>query len=390
MKVFITGIGVVSAIGLTVEENLYSLKNSITGIKMSPEYQVMIGDVNVTNDQIIRELNLPDDDYSRTTLLALLAAREAWGNSAHHNSIRTGLISATSAGGLDRMEKYYFDSISNISSNSFSRMTHDNGRTTEKVARELGVSGYIGTISTACSSGANAIMQGARFIEANKIDRVIVGGSDPLALFDVKGFSALNIYDPEICKPFDDSRKGLNLGEGAGFLVLENEHSVSLTGRTPICYLSGWDNCTDAYHQTASSADGKGAYLAMTHALAKAQLTSDRIDYINAHGTGTGNNDLSESIAINNIFGDKIPAFSSTKGFTGHTLAAAGAIEAVYCVLAIQSKSVFPNLNFSTPMKETGFVPVTVFKSDVKIDHVLSNSFGFGGNCTCLIFSNIS
>jgi 3-oxoacyl-[acyl-carrier-protein] synthase-1 len=181
-------------------------------------------------------------------------------------------------------------------------------------------------------------MQGGRLIEANKLDRVIVGGSDPLALFDIKGFSSLNIYDPDICKPFDESRKGLNLGEGAGFLVLENDQSFSLTGNTPLCLLSGWGNTTDAFHQTASSADGRGAYLAMMQALRKSNITPEKINYVNAHGTGTGNNDLSESIAIKNVFGDQVPPFSSTKGFTGHTLAAAGAIEAVYCVQAIQQR----------------------------------------------------
>ena len=268
-------------------------------------------------------------------------------------------------------------------------MTHDNGRTTERVAKELGITGYIGTISTACSSGANAIMHGARLIEGGKLDRVIVGGSDPLAQYNIKGFSSLNIYDEEQCKPFDDSRKGLNLGEGAGFLILENEHSLSITGNTPLCLLSGWNNSTDAFHQTASSADGKGATLAMNRALSKAQISAEKISYINVHGTGTGNNDLSESMALINVFGDNLPAFSSTKGFTGHTLAAAGAIEAIFCTLSILSDAILPNLNFSTAMKETGLVPETALRTDVNVEHVLSNSFGFGGNCTSLIFSKL-
>ena len=389
MKIFVTGIGVVSAIGLDAEENLRSLKSGITGISKSSIYNLMLGEVKLSNEQIIQMLDLPDEDFSRTTLLALLAAKEAWGNNQHHEKIRSGLISSTSVGGLDRTEKYYFESQKNKSSDTYKLMTHDNGRTTERIAVELGISGYIGTISTACSSGANAIMQGARLIEGNKLDRVIVGGSDPLALFDIKGFSSLNIYDQDICKPFDESRKGLNLGEGAGFLVLESDQSISITGNTPLCILSGWNNSSDAFHQTASSPDGKGAYLAMINALTKANITSEKINYINAHGTGTGNNDLSESIAIKNVFSDNIPPFSSTKGFTGHTLAAAGAIEAVYCVQSIQSQAILPNLNFSTPMQETGMVPETTFQSDVHVEYVLSNSFGFGGNCTCLIFSKV-
>lgn len=389
MKIFVTGIGVVSAIGLNAEENLHSLKSRITGISQSTDHNLMIGEVKLSNEQIIQLLGLPNEDFSRTTLLSLLAAKEAWGNNKRQDNIRTGLISSTSIGGLDRTEKYYFESQKNKSSPTYKLMTHDNGRTTERIAVELGISGYIGTISTACSSGANAIMQGARHMEGNKLDRVIVGGSDPLALFDIKGFSSLNIYDQEICKPFDNARKGLNLGEGAGFLVLENEQSISITGNTPLCLLSGWNNSTDAFHQTASSENGKGAYLAMINALAKANISSEKINYINAHGTGTGNNDLSESAAIKNVFGNNIPPFSSTKGFTGHTLAAAGAIEAVYCVQSIQTQAIFPNINFSTPMKETGMVPETIYRSDVDVEYVLSNSFGFGGNCTCLIFSKV-
>ena len=212
MKIFVTGIGVVSAIGLNTGENLRSLQSGVTGISRSSDHHLMLGEVKITNEEIIRMFNLPDEDFSRTTLLALLAAKEAWGNNQHHYKIRSGLISATSIGGLDRTEKYYFESGQNTSADTYKLMTHDNGRTTERIAVELGISGYIGTISTACSSGANAIMQGARLIEGNKLDRVLVGGSDPLALFDIKGFSSLNIYDRDICKPFDESRKGLKPG----------------------------------------------------------------------------------------------------------------------------------------------------------------------------------
>lgn len=386
MNIYITSIGVVSAIGLNAEENLHSLKILRSGISRSPVNGLMLGTVPLSNDQIITQLALPSLDYSRTTLLGLLAAKEAWRSSRIDSRIRTGLISSTSVGGMDRSERYYFDGHADKTRANYSLMIHENGQTTERIAADLGISGYIGTVSTACSSGANAIMQGARLLKANRLDRVVVGGAEPLALFDMKGFSSLNIYAPDSCRPFDENRMGLNLGEGAAFLLLENEHSINMTGSKPLCRLSGWNNATDAFHQTASSPDGKGAYLAMINALNKAGITAHEINYVNAHGTGTGNNDLSESMALQHIFGKKIPPFSSTKGFTGHTLAAAGAIEAVFCVQAIQSQAVLPNLNFSIAMKETGFVPETAFRP-ATVDHVLSNSFGFGGNCTCLIFS---
>src|SRR5215213_4933836 len=227
MKVFVTGIGVISAVGLDARENLHSLKSLRTGIHKSAQYKVMTGEVPLNNEQLLQIHDLPDEDYSRTTLLALPAAKEAWGNNKNDSRIRTGLISSTSVGGMDRTEKY-------------SLMIHDNGRTTEKLAEELGISGHISTISTACSSGANSIMQGARLIEGNILDRVIAGGSEPLATFDIKGFNSLNIYDKDICKPFDEKRMGLNLGEGAAFVVLENEQSISITGNKPLCILCGW------------------------------------------------------------------------------------------------------------------------------------------------------
>ncbi len=387
MRIFITGIGVVSAIGTDVEENLRALKSSTTGISRSVDLGIMLGEVKLSNEAIFKKFKLPEVDFSRTCLLAIVAAKEAWGNNKNHEQIRSGLISATSAGGLDRMEKYYFQSKNGSTENFTSLMTHDNGRTTERLAKELGISGYIGTISTACSSGANAIMHAARLMENGKLDRVIAGGSDPLTKFNIKGFSALNIYDEQWCRPFDDSRKGLNLGEGAGFLLLENEDSISKTGNKPLCLLSGWNNSSDAFHQTASSLNGKGAALAMNRALAKAKLSIQEIDYVNAHGTGTQNNDLSETMALKSVFNNNISPFSSTKGFTGHTLAAAGAIEAVYCVLSILSDAILPNLNFTTAIKEVGAIPATSFLTGANVKHVLSNSFGFGGNCTSLIFS---
>ena len=386
MKIYITGIGIVSAIGLHTEENLEALRSLRTGIRWSSAYNLLVGEVPLTNAQLVQQLHLPPEDYSRTTLLALRAATEAWGDNRTDPRIRTGLVSSTSVGGLDRTESYYFQSLATREATTYPLMVHDNGRTTERVAAALGISGHISTLSTACSSGANALMQGARLLQGHKLDRVIAGGSEPLATFDAKGFSSLGIYDPLVCKPFDEHRAGLNLGEGAAFLLLENEHSLSITGHQPLCTLSGWGNATDAFHQTASSPEGLGAYLAMQQAMAQAGVKPAAISYINAHGTGTGNNDLSESMALQKMFGAHPPPFSSTKGFTGHTLAAAGAIEGAYCVLSLVHQVTLPNINFSTPMNETGLRPETDLRA-TNIHHALSNSFGFGGNCTCLIFS---
>jgi 3-oxoacyl-(acyl-carrier-protein) synthase len=229
-------------------------------------------------------------------------------------------------------------------------------------------------------------MLGARLINSGELDRVVVGGTDALSKFTINGFKTLMILSDEQCAPFDANRKGLNLGEASAYLVLESEKVLKEQHKKILARLTGYGNANDAFHQTASSETGEGAYLAMQKALNRAQLQPRQIDYINAHGTATSNNDLSESVALQRIFGNLVPDFSSTKAFTGHTLAAAGAIEAVFSIMALQGQMMFPSLNFHTKMPETGLMSVTTLTSK-KMTHVLSNSFGFGGNCSTLIFS---
>ncbi|MDB5210188.1 MAG: beta-ketoacyl-[acyl-carrier-protein] synthase family protein, partial [Sediminibacterium sp.] len=260
---------------------------------------------------------------------------------------------------------------------------------TELVADQLGIKNYISTISTACSSSANAIFFAARLIRHGILDVAIAGGTDALTKFTLNGFNTLMILDREYCKPFDNARVGLNLGEGAGYVVLVSDKVAASLKKDPYCKLSGYNNANDAYHQTASSPDGTGSFLAMTGALSRSGLQPSDIDYINLHGTGTQNNDLAEGTAIKRVFGDVYPPMSSTKSFTGHTLGASGGIEAVFSVLSIKHGMLYPNLRFQTPMEELGLVPQTNFSKGNNIQHVLSNSFGFGGNCSSLIFSKL-
>jgi 3-oxoacyl-(acyl-carrier-protein) synthase len=394
MSIRITGIGVVSAIGLTTEENLLSLKSGKSGIGpiryLNEPKELLVGEVNASNEDLIESLEVSNKNISRTSLLGLAAARQAWGVTTHDSGIKTGIISATSVGGMDRSEIFYKDYCAENNPDFRLLLSHDSGNTTERIAKELGISGYINTLSTACSSGVNAIMLGARLLQQGKLDRVLVGGADALTRFTISGFRSLMIYDDAWCRPFDESRTGLNLGEGAGFLLLENEKSIARSGNETLCYVNGWANAADAYHQTASSPDGKGATLAIEKAIKVAGLAVGDISYVNAHGTGTKNNDLSESVALKNVFGEKVPVFSSTKPFTGHTLAAAGAIESVFSVLSVRHNLIYPNLNFKTAIEETGLVPATSLITDSEINAVLSNSFGFGGNNSSIVFSNIN
>ena len=392
--VAVTGMGIISSIGNTVDENFQSLierKHGISRIKKIEtihKNSIMVGEIDLSNDELIRFLGLPkNNNYSRTALLGEVAAKEAVKNAqiSDIDSCKTGLISATSVGGMDMTEKYYYSQFDESKNRKYIEC-HPAGDSSTKIAKSLGINDFVTTISTACSSSANAIMLGARMIKAGKLDRVIVGGSDCLSKFTINGFKTLMILSESKCKPFDENRTGLNLGEAAAYLVLESDEIVNKDNKKVIAYVSGYANANDAFHQTASSDNGEGATLAMNKALEVANLSPDNIDYINAHGTATSNNDKSESKAIIRVFGNNIPNLSSTKSYTGHTLAAAAAIEAVYSILSLQNEVVFPNLNYETAISETGIVPVTEVLNQ-RSYHVLSNSFGFGGNCSTLIFS---
>lgn len=395
MKIAITGMGIISAIGNSVEENFDALINNrkaITTVENIPTVHrdvMKVGEIKKSNGELAQELGLPaDNNFTRTALIGAIAAKQAVKNAGilAINEYKTGLISATSVGGMDTTEKHYLDYFNDEGLIKYIS-AQDGGDVAQKIAEEIGLKGFVTTISTACSSAANSIMLGARLINSGKLDRVIVGGTDALAKFTINGFKTLMILSDTYNTPFDQNRKGLNLGEAAAFLVLESDALVKKENKKVLAYVSGFGNANDAFHQTASSENGDGAFLAMEKAFKRANLQPSDIDYINMHGTATPNNDLSEGRAVIRIFGEEnVPDFSSTKPFTGHTLAAAAAIEAVFSVLALQNGVVYPNLNFETPMEEFNLIPQTVLKYK-NIDHVLSNSFGFGGNCSTVIFS---
>lgn len=393
--VAITGMGIISSIGNSVDENFVSLINSKTAITTIENIStvhvdvIKVGEIKKTNQELANELQLStDNNFSRTTMIGAIAAKQAIKNAGitSINEYKTGLISATSVGGMDMTERYYHEYFDNPEVVKYIS-SHNAGDISDKIANELGLKGMVTTISTACSSAANAIMLGARLIKSGKLDRVIVGGTDALAKFTINGFKTLMILSDGYIMPFDNDRKGLNLGEAAAYLVLESDAIVNKENKKILARVTGYGNANDAFHQTASSENGDGAFLAMQKAFQIANLQPEQIDYINVHGTATPNNDLSEGRAIINLYGgNQPPDFSSTKSFTGHTLAAAAAVEAVYSVLAIQHSVVFPNMNFKTPMEEFNLIPQKTLKHK-NIEHVLSNSFGFGGNCSTLIFS---
>ena len=395
--VYIAGLGVISAIGNNVAETLASFETEhagmgeITMMNSIHRGELPVAEVKLNNEELAKMTAQPAD-ISRTTLLCMVAAEEALkdANIENLSGLRTGFVSANTVGGMDKSEDFFIDFIADNSKGKLRKVfDHECGSITEAVANYIGVTGYMSTISTACSSSANSIFYGARLIKNGLLDVVIAGGGDALTKFTLNGFNTLMIVDKEYCKPFDENRQGLNLGEGAGYVVLVSEKVAQTLKKPMYAKLSGYNNSNDAYHQTASSPDGTGSYLAMQGALKKAELQPADIDYINLHGTGTPNNDIAEGTAIKRLFDPVYPPMSSTKSFTGHTLGASGGIEAVFSVLSIFHGLVYPNLRLTTPMPELPFVPEKQFLKGQKINHVLSNSFGFGGNCTSLLFSKI-
>lgn len=382
----ITGYGIICAIGNNADEVLDSLRQSRTGIG-SMQYlktrhsNLPVGEVKLSNDEMKALLGIPNDvPFSRTSLMGAIAIREAIQNAdVDLNGKRVALISGTTVGCMDVSELFYNEMKSN--DNLLSLPQHnDCGLSTREMAEIVGLEDVeLCTISTACSSALNSIIVGAEMLKNNEVDVVIAGGSEALSRFHLNGFHTLMILDSERCRPFDDTRAGLNLGEGAAFVVLQKDAPHAKA------YIAGYGNRCDAFHQTASSEDGKGAYLAMQDALSMAHLSAADIQYVNAHGTGTPNNDPSESHALLHVFGDKMPEVSSTKSLTGHTTSASGSIESVICLLSMQHSFTPGNIGWEHQI-EGGITP-TLGHMGVNLDHVMCNSFGFGGNDSSIILS---
>jgi len=394
---YIVNTGIICAIGNDTQTCLQSLRDSRHGIGKA-EYlktfwadEIPVAEIKATNEQLAAMTGV-NSNWPRTALLSAIAVQEALQPFAEKiKGLRTGFFSANTVGGMDLTEAVYKnikENIEQVDINNYK--SHECGAVTQLVADAFGLDGFVTTISTACSSSANSIMMAAQMIENGMLDIAIAGGADSLSRFTLNGFNTLMILDRQLCQPFDNNRRGLNLGEGAGYILLMSKRAAEQCGVSPIATVSGYANANDAYHQTASSPDGIGNKLAMGNAMKKAGLQPADIKYINLHGTGTANNDSSEGKAVEVIFEGNVPMASSTKAYTGHTLGAAAGVEAVFSVLSIQHGLVYPNLRWVSQMEDVRFKPVTELKEGIDVQHVLSNSFGFGGNCSSLVFSKCS
>jgi 3-oxoacyl-(acyl-carrier-protein) synthase len=389
----ITGTGIICAAGCGIREVWEAIRQGRSGLDpltlfALPRYSNhLVGQVRGNVDALAGDVR-----GSRSDKLAWIAAQEAlrragwvpgWGGLRPE---RLGVALGCTVGGMLGTEQFLARLLREHQHRFGPLRFHECASAADLGARHLGARGPCATFSTACSAGAMAMAAAAEWIEAGEADLVLAGGSDSLCRLTLSGFGSLLLLDPNGCRPFDARRTGISLGEGAGMLVLEAEETARARGARILARLSGWGATCDAFHATAPHPEGHGALAAMQGALQRAGLQAGEIDYVSAHGTGTPDNDAMEAKALKRLFGGPLPPVASVKRFFGHTLAASGAIQAVLCVEALQEQALPPNPGFETADPKLGLAPVKEFRAQ-KLTHLLSNSFGFGGNNVALVFS---
>lgn len=386
----ITGVGIVAAPGRNVTEVWQAVASGTCGLKpltlfTAPRYgQIPVGEIQHDLTQLGAPLH-----SSRSDKLGWLAARDAIQdarlNPAEYAD-RAGVLLGCSVGGSFESETFLVSLLKRGVMRPRPTRFHECASAVDLIADSFGFFGPSLAVATACSSGALAIAAAAEMIQTGEADVMLAGGTDSLSRTTWAGFHSLLLVDSAGCRPFDASRGGMSFGEGAGVIVLESEANAVKRGAKILARLTGWGASCDAHHATQPHPDGAGALAAMQSALHRANLSAAAIDYVNAHGTGTRDNDLAEAKALKNLFGDRVPPFSSTKRIFGHALAASGALEAVVCLEALRRQQLPPNPGFSEMDSAIGLTPVTALRS-ASLTHMMSNSFGFGGNNAALIFS---
>jgi len=399
----ITGTGMISAAGgtrLEVWDSIRAGKSGLGPLTLFPSSRYgshLVGQIRQDVDRLTVGVR-----GSRTDKLAWLAAAEAlrcaFPDAAGGNTLRNllksgappperrGVMLGSTVGGMLGTEEFVRRLLRDQKRRFGVLRFHECAGATERCADLIGARGPCGTVSTACSAGAQAIALAGRMIAEGEADFVLAGGSDSLSRLTLNGFGSLLLLDPTGCRPFDARRAGISLGEGAGMLVLEAEETALARGARVLARLAGWGASCDAHHATAPHPEGRGALSAMQRALDHAGLTPAQISFVSAHGTGTPDNDSMEAKALRLLFEDHLPPVGSVMRFFGHTLAASGALKAVLCVQALQEQHIPASLGCEEPDPTLNLQPVRHFEAR-NLSHLLSNSFGFGGNNVALIFS---
>jgi 3-oxoacyl-[acyl-carrier-protein] synthase II len=403
----VTGLGCITPCGKDVGAFWGSLAEGRSGIDRVTCFDTAGYDVHVAGevkDFVPAEYGLDPKEarrLDRYVLFAIAAAREAVRQAglddAPVDPDRVGIIIGTGIGGIRSIETQ-MDILRKKGPSRVSPLLVPSG-TPDVPANEVsilyGFKGPSGSVSTACSSGSDAIIAAARAIREGEADVMIAGGAEaPISELSLATFANLKALsraegDPtRVCRPFDRNRSGFVLAEGAGIIVLESIEHARRRGARILAFLAGYGQTTDAYHKTAPDPTGAGAAKAIRHAMERARVTPEEVGYINAHGTSTIHNDPMETLAIKAALGEharRIPV-SSTKSMTGHLIAGAGAVEAVACVQAILTGVLPPTINYETPDPDCDLDYVPNAAIERHVDVVISNSFGFGGHNSSLLF----
>jgi 3-oxoacyl-[acyl-carrier-protein] synthase-1/3-oxoacyl-[acyl-carrier-protein] synthase II len=388
--VAVSGIGCLCAAGMNLPEcmeNLFSTRRKPAPPKRVRRAQGDQYPVFEIHADLFSGKN-PEQDIFRTSHLALAAARDAIIDSKwqfeEFSSLRVGVIVGTTIGATFNNEEFYRCLRSGGEPDLGMLRKYLSSNPADVIAREYGLNGPVQTIVNACSSGTEAVGIGASWIRSDICDVVIAGGADELNRAAFNGFISLLITGREACTPFDRHRAGLNLGEGAGILILESDASLKKRTASPRAFVTGYGSAGDGHHLTAPSPAGAGLRRAIAEATSQSATPSSEIAFINAHGTGTSENDRVEGQALADML-PEVPFFS-TKGYTGHTLGAAGAIEAAFTIACLEAGAIPASIGFTTPDPGIGTAPVTR-KTAVHGDSAMSLSLAFGGNNAALMFS---
>lgn len=396
-RIAITGLGVFSAAGTDVSSFSSALRSGESAIG-----PVELFDVSPFPSQIAAQVRRfdPLDHFSRaqarrmsrTDQFGVIAAGEALRDSAalsHYSPYDVGVCMGAGASGMLQCEEWLCETMGGrkVSTSLLRGMLPD--RTSTIIAETFNLCGYQTSITTACSSSASSIGWGADLVASGRLKAALCGGSDCLSILTFSGFNSLKVVDPAPCSPFSLGRQGISLGEGAAFMLLEDEAEALRRGAPIHGYLLGYALAGEAYHMTAPDPTGEDAARIMAEALRRAAVSRDQVGWVNAHGTGTPLNDAVESKAMKAVFGERAPEVPlvSTKGLTGHCLGAAGAVEAMATILALREGIIPQTLNFrgADPECDLDYCHDAVKKSAAKV--ALSNSFAFGGNTTCLVLA---
>ncbi|MCF6248073.1 MAG: beta-ketoacyl-[acyl-carrier-protein] synthase family protein [Desulfobacula sp.] len=404
-KLNVRGIGCISALGSNIDEcmiNMFAgLRNAMSPSRFSTdhtiEYPVFQINENFNSQGLSRNWgnseNAKNSENSNLTLtaqFALAAVTQALGDakigSNELKNKRVGVCMGTTVGCALNNDQFYIDYKQGKKPGMSAIKRFLNSNPAASVAKQLNLTGPVQTVVNACASGTDAIGIGASWIKMGLCDLVIAGGTDELCKVTYNGFISLMITDTDLCKPFDKTRKGLNLGEGAAAVILEGVSESSSAACSRKCFISGYASACDAYHLTAPDPDGKGLERALTRALNESNLDMSDIGFINAHGTGTKDNDKVEDHVLAKVL-PGTPYFS-TKGYTGHTLGASGAIEAVFTIQHLMDGKIPGSIGFSQKddvAKQTPVQKITTVSNRAAI----SQSVAFGGNNSVLVFSKI-